>query len=150
MTDAELRDLDARVHREVFGLVVRTDRHGHHWTDEVGLAGLLAVPRYTTDIAAAWRVVEHVQAVHPGWRFSLLGGDSPFPSEFDADGNYRVGKDRRPFHWRAEFFGHEDPRLCTGRRHGEGAATTPALAVCLAALKAVENRPQPLRSKSDG
>jgi hypothetical protein len=58
----DLRDLDAEVHRKIFGRPVKTDRFGHHWTDEAGLLGLNPVPKYSTEVSAAWGVVAALTA----------------------------------------------------------------------------------------
>ena len=79
MTTQELRAIDARVHAEVFGKPVRTDRYGHHWTDEVGLWGLMGVPKYSEEIAHAWNVVSHLMERGPTllFRVSYYGSNSP-------------------------------------------------------------------------
>jgi hypothetical protein len=99
------------------------------------------LPPYSADTGAAWLVVERVQALHPGWRFSLLGGDVSFgykPRPRGTD-SYVVDKSRREaFGWRASFFGDEDPTQNYGQRHADEGGDTPALAICRAALAAVE------------
>lgn len=48
----------------------------------------------------------------------------------DSHGHLVVDeKSRIPFGWQAEFFGDEDPRLNTGRRHASGYGKTPEEAV---------------------
>lgn len=52
----DLRALDAAIHETVMGKPVRVQRAGggvFYWTDEVGLLGALAVPKYSSEIAAA-------------------------------------------------------------------------------------------------
>lgn len=81
MTDAELRALDAEVHTKVMGerggflpyVVINGRRHDVEtwlpvgWTPDEPPAGWCAgwrPPRYSTEIAAAWRVVEKMSATH--------------------------------------------------------------------------------------
>ena len=73
MTDDELRDLDARVHREILGLPCERGQTGvgvgvdwcqWKWCG-IGFDGspiniLDAIPYYTTSIEAAWAIVEHL------------------------------------------------------------------------------------------
>lgn len=94
---------------------------------------------YSTDIAQAWRVVAEVQRRQPGWRFGLLGGDVTYGYRNGKPSNGVDRNSRVVFGWNAEFFGHVDPRFSTGERHGEAFAETPAHAICLAALSALEN-----------
>jgi hypothetical protein len=79
MTDTELRELDARVHREVFGRKSQPPVYAPHLGRGV-VPGLPwrephkpydSVPLYSTDIAAAWLVVEELIrrecSVEIGW-----------------------------------------------------------------------------------
>ena len=113
-----------------------------NWLDPWG-SGLFVGPAeakpYSTDIAAAWEVVAKVQRQNSGWRFSILGGDVSM-GYLGGDVYRGVDEDsREAFGWHAEFFGHIDPRLNYGQRHGEAYAETPALAICLAALAATDS-----------
>lgn len=72
-------------------------------------------PLYSTRLDAAFLIVDHLQRKH-GWRFDLLGHEKGY--------------------WHAQFFG--GPEDETGKRHGDQYAATPALAICAAALQAVE------------
>lgn len=95
-------------------------------------------PHYSTDITAAWEVVVEVQRQHPGWRFSLLGGDRPFGYQLVEGGGYICDRSVvYPFGWHARFFGGEDPTVGYPLSNGEADADTAPLAICLAALKAV-------------
>lgn len=170
MTDAELRELDSEVHRKVMckqAIYVAAEPHvsgpdpdspigfstnfggaiytaDHEWlvNDWYDPEENNAVPRYSSDITAAWAVVTRLQELNPGWRFDLLGGDRPFPTLMDrATGQTFTGTTRHPFGWSAEFFGHEDPEQCTGQRHGTGRGDTPMLAICRAALAATLTPP---------
>jgi len=104
-------------------------------------------PAYSTDLSAAWDVVMRVQALHEGWRFSLLGGDRTMGYRMNNDGSFkRVGRKREivvvptsrcAFGWRAEFFGHVDPRKNYGDRHGGAHHMSAPMAIVLAALDAV-------------
>src|SRR4051812_27764622 len=72
------------------------------------LAIVAEVPDYAGSIADAWRVVAEIQRRFPGWRFSLLGGDTSYgywyPGGIGTDA--MVDKSRREvFGWRASFFG---------------------------------------------
>jgi hypothetical protein len=100
---------------------------------------------YSQNISAAWQVVRAIQEQHPGWRFSLLGGDTSMGYASDGKGNFLRDKkhnlivvedSRIPFGWHAEFFGQLDPRGDYGDRHGTARADTPARAICLTALRA--------------
>jgi len=100
----------------------------------------------TKNFNDAMTVVLELQKRNPGWRFSLLGGDMSMGYVRDADG--WLVKDENedvivvesplvPFGWKAEFFGHEDPRKNCGQRHGEGRhVSSPMIAICLAAVAA--------------
>jgi len=70
MTEQELRDLDARIHREVFAKQSQFDM-GELWAvpDGADCYGDESepVPRYTTSVEAAWLVVEKLR----GYRFEL-------------------------------------------------------------------------------
>lgn len=72
MTTDELRALDARVHREVMGHTIpevcpmcngtgKGEGHGAGLTCWACSVGTPVVPAYSSDIAAAWRVVERLQ-----------------------------------------------------------------------------------------
>jgi hypothetical protein len=94
-------------------------------------------------IAAAFQVVAEVQRRFPGWRFSLLGGDVSYgyKKKRTRSGNVEFTADTsrvEAFEWRAEFFGHIDPTQDTGQRHGDAHADSPALAICRAALEALD------------
>ena len=104
MTDAELRELDARVHREVIGGEVKWE-YGHPYTPSMTL-----VPHYSTDIAAAWRVVE--------WLRERWG------QVFLCSG----------LEWHCYSTGSLAAAI------PEGSGDTVQLAICLAALKALEAR----------
>jgi hypothetical protein len=58
MTDTELRQLDAEVHREVMNKSCQFVA-GHLFEDERDC--WIAVPHYSSDIAAAWLVVEKLR-----------------------------------------------------------------------------------------
>lgn len=79
-----------------------------------------------------WHLIEEVQRKHPGWRFSLLGGDIQMGYEQrggnivrNPDGSLKVAEASRfPFGWRARFFGDMDPRKVYGETHAEGTGYT--------------------------
>ena len=130
------RELDALVAKVVFDLTVRwlsVPRHPHEHGAGVpiqpqscdpppGLTGAWAamywvIPRYSTDIAAAWEVVEKLVA---------LG----FVTVHLSQGIKEPG-------WYASFFG--DP--ATDGKGGYARADTAPLAICRAALKATTPNP---------
>lgn len=105
----------------------------------------------STYIGHAWHVVAEVQRRNPGWRFSLLGGDEQWgytrrrkagaiiSGGTDREDTYTVDKTQRSvFGWMARFFGSQDATIATPMSWGESHADTAPLAICLAALKAVE------------
>lgn len=144
MSDAELRELDARIHREVMGLECGWLEGMMDYCSPLKHDGraysAVRIPRYSTDIAAAWSVVLEAQRQHPGWRFFLLGGDTCFGCVNDSPSEGVDESSRVMFHWRAEFFGEQNPRKNYGDRHGEASATVAPLAICMAALNAIEAR----------
>lgn len=101
------RELDAKVCEALGKRVHRTVSGKPHY---------LTAP-YSSDISAAFELVDQLQSERPGWRFDLLGGDTGFG-------------------WEAEFFGYANPEKNFGQRHAQGHAETPAKAICLAFLKA--------------
>lgn len=137
------RELDRVVVEKVMGW---HEESGFYWLDDAGNLMTPITWSPSTHIAAAWQVVERVQELHPGWRFSLLGGDKLIGYASDGYGNFLrdesnglivLKHSRIPFGWRAAFFGEADPRLDYGQRHGEAEADTAPRAICLAALRAV-------------
>jgi len=137
------RELDALVAEKVMG---------RDMTKPEGFKYPIGLPRYSVEIAEAWKVVWEVQRQHPGWRFCLLGGDVSMGYKRDPAGGWVsplvvVEDSREAFGWDASFFGELDPRVNCGDRHGEAWADTAPLAICLAALQAVESG-RPLRSGS--
>jgi hypothetical protein len=98
-------------------------------------------PRFSTDVGAAMRVVTEVQRKNPGWRFTLLGGDSSSGYIGNVPQN---GVDRSQlfaYGWEARFFGHRDPELNWGQEHSHEHADTAPLAICLAAINALSQTP---------
>jgi len=96
-------------------------------------------PCYSTNPASAWQLVRDIQELHPGWRFSIVGGDRQM-GYIDGSPSKGVDRSRRvAFGWRAEFFGHQDPTQCTGQRHGVGEGQTMPLAIARAALAALSS-----------
>lgn len=139
MTADELRELDARVHREVMGgkIVLTAESKTiagtrHYW------AQFYPVPPYSSDIAAAWMVVEKMRA--DDWLVSVKSQPDcgafiveGARSEYDAPSPARqIGKGKVV----CEL---QDMRTEGKYRHSQWAfADTAPLAICLAALKAVE------------
>ena len=106
------RELDAMVAEQImqlklvgekdYDICYEIKRCGQNWYP--------SVPHYSTQISAAWEVVEKLL----DWEFKLFGG------ERHADG------------WYAMFIGNY------GNWHSDINSVTPAHAICLAALAAVE------------
>lgn len=143
MTDVAAKDLDAEIAEHVFNLAYN-DEDGT-WRREGHLQYLSEhLPQYSTGLADAWLVVAEVQRRFPGWRFMLIGGDESYV--------YRRGKigeaeyvacpeaPREIFGWRASFFGHIDPTQNFGARHGDEHGETPSLAICRAAIAALDTQ----------
>jgi hypothetical protein len=113
------RELDALIAEKVMGLSVIEPlrlyyRHPTMVTNEI--------PDYSTDIAAAWQVVEKIKAqIKPGRKERR-----DFTVMF-VDGEWLVG-------WSLEF---------GGGMEGMSAAATAPHAICLAALKAINSKSQP-------
>ena len=83
-----------------------------------GLDIQVLVPDYSTDIAAAWEVVEKVCNWDVGDNMLVLKGQGPDPSNPDDPGNW----------WEAEINGIEIGKV-------KAEADTAPEAICLAALK---------------
>lgn len=124
------REIDAEVATKIMGwkregnLWIGVLNGQHHVENAEGIDDIYQPePAWSpsSSISDAFTVVDQVQRMNPGWRFSLLGGDMQFG-------------------WHAEFFGHSDPRLDYGQRHGTAYAATREMAICLAALAAVEKK----------
>lgn len=108
----------------------RGERYGNgngEWqrpTDDPKRSGRLTweqTPRYSTDIAAAWQVVEKWRAKGEGFQLDSLGFTG-VEGETDAA-------------WRCSFMDATDG----GMEHYSAEAETAPLAICLAALAAVES-----------
>lgn len=131
MTGDELRALDAEVHTRVMGLEC-FERDGM-WcersplsTDFGGEPFVTQIPDYSSDIAAAWRVVERLMAL--GWLFHVLTMSDGFVVnargyKLPADGDW--------------------PKAVMDGRFVQEVGDTAALAICLAALEAVAGSPAP-------
>jgi len=116
MTPDELRKLDAEIHQEAMGIGPAcwcgsvTDGYCPK-TGECNRCGQKVCPHYSTDIAAAWKVVEKI-TTDPLWDFILV----VHPHETEAIFRDANGTD---------FTGYAD------------AAAEAPLAICEAALNAV-------------
>lgn len=115
-----LREIDALVAEKVMGHTVEPrlpGLSGEYWDDTDG--GI--VSDYSSDIAAAWQVVEK------------------FVEQVKADRNMEIsfvmGFDGS--HWEAGIWKHDEWYLGGGGYVHEIKADTAPLAICLAALKAV-------------
>lgn len=115
----DLREVDALIARHVFGLDVQRDQYtsapiweprvksrDDPWEYYLGKSND-KVARYTSDIAAAWRVVEHFPPLH-----------------FRLEQRGTVGTN-----WWARLYAADSER-------GHAEAPTAPLAICLAALRA--------------
>lgn len=109
------RELDILIAEKVMGLVLSPDKK-YYYED-----GIMAVnrinpllPHYSTDIAAAWLVVEKLSR---DFLFSIHGG---------ADD------------WEAEFNKNDGRFLISADTIGMARAATAPLAICLAALEAMK------------
>lgn len=100
------RELDALIHRQVFGVEFVTASDGWFWTPDG--SDLVQVPEYSTNIVDAWKVVERMAEL--GYHLSLF--------EDTEEG------------WTARF--HIFDHRCKG--YGEG--DTAAEAICRAAYEA--------------
>lgn len=119
------RALDAEVARRVFGCSPELDKWAAHEDYHCGCEGFphnretegqTSLELYSTDIAAAWKVVERMMA--QGWGYEL--------SDMTDD-------------WHSMLFIHHDPD--DGANAG---GETPAEAICRAALKALANSSEPV------
>jgi hypothetical protein len=130
------RELDAIIAEKVMGWQRETDErelrrlnsgyldaseYARWWINPSG-GWACASPRYSTDIAAAWEVVERLKDANRD------------DASYDFDLIYESSKERETglrndvFGWFAQFGEAE---------HGSGRADTAPLAICLAALEAV-------------
>lgn len=134
LTDEQI---DALVAERVFNLV-RVDESYHHdtlgsckrvvWRNQIGVCmftGDCFLPKYSTDIAAAWEVVEKMKTlgfcIGLRWENRLCGGNPLV--EFDREANYT---------------GHNPGERNNQHDHGDADAKTAPRAICIAALKALE------------
>jgi hypothetical protein len=111
------RELDALVAEKVMGIEVDRAPWGELY---VGKEGYDVVPAYSTDIAAAWEVVEKVTR-ETEKRFTLWQAPT-----------YYVARFKHYDYW------HEG---CDSRQALQAKADTAPHAICLAALKAVGDLP---------
>ena len=123
MTEQELRDLDARVHQDVMRLEChKSDGAWFETNPALPLVNLdgkpfpMLVPAYTTDIAAAWQVVEQLHG-RLWFEIHCAGGKR-------ADDTFEVSV-------YTDYWEQTEPTAVA-------VAETAPLAICLAALKAVE------------
>jgi hypothetical protein len=123
-------DLDAEIARLVFGEQIgqyETDAGPHRFIASYGL--VRDIPPFSTDIAAAWQVVEHLRDA--GYLVRIV--EHPESSRLDAE-HARVWRQRR-----AECVLEQHVRGVRGRA-GTARAGTAALAICRAALAAATPR----------
>lgn len=117
------RTLDKIVHEKVMGeALIATALHDHPWLADGTLLNV-TVPHYSTNIGAAWQLVE--QLTQPGRE----------PQELYFKMTHAWGDDYGTwayFDWKGTSDGHP--------LYGANAPTVPH-AICLAALKAVGGEP---------
>jgi hypothetical protein len=118
VTPEQLREIDAEIHRKVFGRGSTFDCGGLWGHDEVGDWGdeSESVPRYSTDVAAAWLVVLKMR--EDGWYFW-------FVDAIEVD------------EWHARFHSPHFPPGGAIQDHATMDAS-PCVAICRAALKTLE------------
>jgi hypothetical protein len=133
MSEIAVPELDARVHTQVMGLSLEQECEAgntidydcdymcgdcgftsHDW--EEGAGHLKKIPDYSTDIAAAWKVVEHFGQVE---------------YFIDMSNSRRNG-------WRCAITGPEKVQGTRLTNHHIAYAETAPLAICLAALEVME------------
>jgi len=117
-------ELDALVAEKVMG-GVRTDPGSYRYPEAPSRrAGVYWLPQYSTSIADAWLVVEKMR--EKGWVYCIV---QSYPENAEEpswdDSTMRV-------RWWVEFSRYRSPVEVTSPE-----CETPALAICLAALKAV-------------
>ena len=90
MTEQEMRQLDAEIHTKVFGKLAG---HTYHWTDDLVFEPPEDLPRYSTNLVDAWKVVDKLT---DNYGFCLDSGIQPdkwqatfthFPHMLDETGN---------------------------------------------------------------
>lgn len=135
-------ELDDRIAERVFGWCVEQFTYGGMekdrnekctvWVTDPSRA--LEAPRkrvditknripFSTDIAAAWQVLDHLISLHPKWRF-WVGKSADLPEE-----------DIEPY-WECYIQDYESTPTNPYRGYADDCDTAP-LAICRAALKAV-------------
>ena len=114
------RALDALVAEKVMDDPVDRQIVDQHGFEIILCRSRLVLPRFSTDIAAAWTVIERLCPDH----------DGEFHLERNVDGHQGTG-------WEAHF-GYHTGNSC---RNVYANADTAPLAICRAALRAVEGKP---------
>jgi hypothetical protein len=127
------RELDALVAEKVMGQVVHRNPKGgwslgppDYWDDHGCTELVNPLPAYSEDIAAAWEVVARLRELFPASLFSIL-------ETFDE----AQGKGLRYGVHILHYLGMGDFRT-----EGQATADTAPHAICLAALRAVDARPE--------
>lgn len=133
------RELDALVAKKVFGCVVKArlfddggscgcEGQPHELLNDHDRYGLHAcgIKPYSTDIAAAWEVVEKLKTIPVPETWVDTFNSFPFVLRWTRDGKWEAG-------WEAMYYAGE---------HLTESATAP-LAICLAALNAVGHAFEP-------
>lgn len=121
------RDLDVLIAERVMGWRHDIDSFGVGWLDTHGAFRLdEEVPPYSTDIAAAWAVVAHLQAQGALFRLQY-GRTKPLQRTGHGAANSKFGPE-----WGA-LFQHMPSYF-----EASATADTAPLAICLAALRTAE------------
>jgi len=129
-------ELDAEIARVVMGWkktehyleegICHSNFRSRAW--DTGDGGLIAeeyIPKYSTDIAAAWEVVERIAQIDPKCdvQIELVQDSMALPDK-----------------WFCSLMDHDDKNVKFANPNAEAASAISAPhAICLAALKAVEN-----------
>ena len=128
------REMDVEIHRRIFDLRVEWhDDEPYVPNREEKFFGIIPIPHYSTDIAAAFEMIEKMQA--KGYTLELYSPGALINDEFST---HSVG-------WGVEFYAWDKPGLRGGRvgatashlmdrKDGVPVETAP-LAICRAALK---------------
>lgn len=131
-----MREIDALIAEKVMGFNVRAEGRDHVGPcySEGGFHEE-PVPHYSTDIAAAWQVVEKLSLPNPD---NILEADNYPPIKINAVIRLNDGRWMARFDEAAELQSYYERDCYTDEmaKRSYAVAETPALAICLAALKA--------------
>lgn len=126
------RELDLLIADKIFGFVVKDRFFGEEKPITSGVAlqfmsEMSAIPKYSSDISAAFEVVNKIKSLQPKLDDGYITG---FQIRFYSNKNY----------WKAGFCGgdgsHEDDRFLWYNEFDATSEISAAHAICLAALRA--------------